>query len=128
MGHFFFATLAVPSILPLCLWSHHIFTFPSPAFLSLNKVHDGSRDGRGGAGGAGGGGGGAGSAFAEAGRGNVELLWRVTEAFCPGVTSVLAAAQVGNNGVAFCPFHDFVMFKSFVSFRSLIFCDCLFNN
>lgn len=34
------------------------------------------------------------SPFAEAGRANLELLWRITEVFSPDLTSLLAAAQV----------------------------------
>lgn len=41
------------------------------------------------------GGGGVGiGAFAEAGRSNVDLLWRVAEVFSPDLTSLLMSAQV----------------------------------
>lgn len=46
-------------------------------------------------GGVGRGDGGGVSAFEEAGRANLELLWRVTELFNPDVAELLAQAQVG---------------------------------
>lgn len=69
---------------------------PLPAFGMLNRYYNGKVQVDDGAGGGDGGGRGrwAGDVFANVGRANVRLLWRVTEAFSGDLSALIVTAQV----------------------------------